>query len=505
MSRLCLVLGDQLSDSLASIRSLELSRDVILMVESRSACARLPFHRQKLVLILSAMRHFAARLRSRGYRVHYVSLGEDEGGITGELERAVAKYEADSVAAVEPSEWRVFRALEQWGERAAVPLDILEDDRFLCSHAEFNEWASSRKSLRMEYFYRGMRRKTGWLMEDGNPVGGRWNYDAENRRRLSEDIGLYELYHPAADEITREVIKTVEMLFPDHYGDLEPFRWAVTREDALLALGQFIQERLPDFGAYQDAMSTCGDFLFHSVLSPYINLGLLLPGEVCEAALESYQLGQAPLNAVEGFIRQVLGWREYMRGVYWLLMPGYEKTNHFEATRSLPGFYWTGETDMFCMKEALRTTRHHAYAHHIQRLMLTGNFALLAGLKPAEVEAWYRVVYADAFDWVELPNTHGMALFADGGLLSSKPYAASGAYINRMSDYCRRCCFDHRKKLGEAACPFNYLYWDFLIRNEQTLRENPRMALALRNLDRKTDEDRSVLQQQASEFLDALE
>ncbi len=504
MKRLCLILGDQLSDSLSSIRQLDKSRDLILMVESRAACTRLPFHLQKFVLVLSSMRHFAEQLRSRGYYVDYVPLKGEAGGITGELARAVNQHGVDSVVAVEPSEWRVLKALEMWAEHAPVPLDILEDDRFLCSHAVFEDWAADRKSLRMEHFYRVMRRQTGWLMEEGEPAGGRWNYDAENRRRLPDDAVPADLPAAVPDKITMEVISLVGEEFPDHFGDLEPFRWEVTRDGALRKLDNFIQKRLAGFGKYQDAMSTRGDFLFHSVLAPYINLGLLTPGEVCGAVLEAHRQGGLPLNAVEGFIRQILGWREFMRGVYWLRMPDYEGTNHFNAQRPLPDFYWTGEVDMFCVREAVRATRQHAYAHHIQRLMITGNFALLAGLRPAEVEAWYRVVYADAFDWVELPNTHGMALYADGGLLGSKPYAASGAYINRMSDYCRYCWFDPWKMLGEGGCPFSYLYWDFLMRNEAELRESPRMVLALRNLERKTGEERGAILNQAQMFLQGL-
>lgn len=297
----------------------------------------------------------------------------------------------------------------------------------------------------------------------------------------------------------------VRQRFADHFGELESFGWAVTREDALEALHHFVTNLLPQFGDYQDAMQAGKDFLFHAVLSPYINIGLLIPREVCEAALVAYQQGSAPLSAVEGFVRQIMGWREFVRGVYWMKMPDYAQTNFLNAKRPLPDFYWTGETDMKCLREVIEATRRHAYAHHIQRLMITGNFALLTGVAPAQVEEWYLSVYADAFEWVELPNTHGMALHADGGVLGSKPYAASGAYIDRMSDYCAGCTYDPKIKFGIKACPFNYLYWYFLIVNEARLKPNPRMALPYRLLARMAAEQRQQITKQAEQFLDRLE
>ena len=275
--------------------------------------------------------------------------------------------------------------------------------------------------------------------------------------------------------------------FDGHFGQLEPFRWAVTRQDALRALRHFLDERLPLYGDYQDAMRQGEDFLYHSVLSPYLNAGLLVAEEVAHAAERAYREGVAPINAVEGFIRQIVGWREYVRGVYWARMPDYPASNTLGATRPLPWFYWSGVTGMNCLAESIRSTAEHAWAHHIQRLMVTGNFALIAGIRPAELEEWYLVVYADAYEWVELPNVHGMILYADGGLLGSKPYASSGAYINRMSDYCRHCRYDVREKTGPKACPFNYLYWDFMMRHEDRFRANPRMKMPLDTLRRMND------------------
>jgi deoxyribodipyrimidine photolyase-related protein len=342
-------------------------------------------------------------------------------------------------------------------------------------------------------------------MNGNEPEGGQWNYDPENRKTLPRNLAIPPRRRFKPDAITRHVMTLVKQRFSDHFGDLESFGWAVTRNDALEALRHFIAHGLPQFGAYQDAMKSGEEFLFHAVLSPYLNLGLLDARETCAAALHAYQQGAAPLTAVEGFIRQILGWREYVRGIYWTQMPAYQQTNFFEARRPLPAFYWTGETNMKCLQQTIEATRRNAYAHHIQRLMVTGNFALLAGIAPAQVEEWYLAVYADAFEWVELPNTHGMALHADGGLLGSKPYAASGAYIDRMSDYCAGCAYNPKIKLGPRACPFNYLYWYFLIVNEARLKSNPRMGMPFATLARMTAEHKQQIVQQAVEFLARLD
>jgi len=506
MSALRLILGDQLSASIATLRDIDGKSDRVLMVEVAAEATYVPHHQQKLVLVLSAMRHFAAALQQDGIQVDYVRMDSEAntGSFTGEVERALQVRDYDRLVVTEPGEWRVLEIMKGWQKDFGVPVEIREDDRFLCSIPAFAEWAKGRKSLRMEFFYRDMRRKTGWLMEGDQPAGGEWNYDRQNRKPLPKGMTYPRRLRFEPDGITRDVMQLVKSSFSHHFGELEPFGWATTRAEAQRAMEHFITECLPGFGDYQDAMKSGEDFLFHALVSPYLNIGLLDPREVCEAALDACEAGHAPLPAVEGFVRQILGWREYVRGFYWLQMPGYANGNFLDAKRPLPDFYWTGNTDMNCLREAIETTRRHAYAHHIQRLMITGNFALLAGLAPAEVEAWYLLVYADAFEWVELPNTHGMALFADGGLLASKPYAASGAYINRMSDYCSGCRFSPNKKLGEGACPFNYLYWYFLIRNAQRLSANPRMGLAYRNLYDKPREEIDAIVQQAGRFLEDL-
>ena len=492
-----LVLGDQVTATLSALRGLDPAQDVVLMAEVMDECTYVPHHRQKIALVLSAMRHFAAALQARGVRVDYVRLDDpaNTGSLAGEVARAIARHRPAQVVATQPGEWRVQGALREAG------VALLPDDRFLCDLDRFRRWAGGRKQLRMEFFYREMRRTTGILMDGEAPVGGAWNFDAENRKRLPADVTPPRPRRFPPDTITREVLALVAARFPDGFGTLDGFAWPVTPEQAETALTDFIAHRLPAFGDYQDAMATGEPFLFHSLLSTSLNLGLLSPAVCCAAAEAAWREGRAPLNAAEGFIRQILGWREYVRGLYWLRMPDYAATNALDATRPLPAFYWTGETPMACLAAAIRQTRDHAYAHHIQRLMVTGNFALLAGLAPDEVNAWYLAVYADAFEWVELPNTHGMALFADGGVMASKPYAASGAYINRMSDHCRGCAYDVRESLGPGACPFNALYWDFIARHATRFVSNPRMAMPLRNLARMDAARMAALRAQAAAFL----
>jgi deoxyribodipyrimidine photolyase-related protein len=501
------VLGDQLSHGLSALRGLDPSRDVVLMVEVRAETTYVRHHRQKIVFVLSAMRHFAQELRQTGVQVDYVRLDDPDntGSFGGELTRAIERHRPDAVIVTEPGEWRVWQMMQDWREELGVPLLIREDDRFLCTRDRFAAWAQGRKSLRMEFFYREMRRESGYLMCGAEPEGGQWNFDHDNRKTLPPGERPPQRLRFEPDASTREVIDLVSRLHGDHFGDLEPFGWAVTRQDALRALDHFVADCLPRFGDFQDAMRTGEPFLYHAALSPYLNAGLLTARELCDAAQDAWQAGKVPLNAVEGFIRQVIGWREYVRGIYWTRMPDYAQTNALAATRPLPVFYWTGETDMNCLRQCIADTRAHAYAHHIQRLMVTGNFALLAGLDPQAVEDWYLVVYADAYDWVELPNVHGMVLWADNGLLASKPYAASGAYIDRMSDYCGSCRYDVTAKTGPNACPFNYLYWDFLLRNEARLAGNHRLAMPYRTLAKMTQERRAAITADAAQFLDSLE
>jgi deoxyribodipyrimidine photolyase-related protein len=501
------VLGDQCSHSLASLADLDPARDAVLMVEVMRECTYVPHHPQKIALILSAMRHFAAELRARGVRVEYVVLDDPDNthSFRGEVLRATARLRAEAIVCTHPGEWRVLEDMRGWEEASGVPVEIREDTRFLCELHGFRRWAGNKKQLRMEFFYREMRRKTGLLMEaDGQPTGGQWNFDAENRRALPADITPPPPMRFVPDAITEEVFSLVRQHFPHHFGSLDGFNWPVTADEARVALRDFVERRLERFGTYQDAMAEGQATLFHALLSTSMNCGLLLPREICEAAEAAYRAGRAPLNAVEGFVRQILGWREYVRGLYWLRMPRYRDLNALGANRALPEFYWEPNSGMRCVDSAVAQTRDLAYAHHIQRLMVTGNFALLAGVHPDQINAWYLVVYADAYEWVELPNVHGMAIHADGGIMASKPYAASGSYINRMSDHCRKCAFDVKAAVGERACPFNYLYWDFIARHAARFAGNPRMAMPLATL-RKMDPARlAAMRAQAAEFLDRV-
>ena len=502
------ILGNQLSPNVSSLRDIDRETDVILMAEVDEECSYVRHHVKKIAFLLSAMRHFAAELEADGFRVDYRRLDGDEGNagsFQGELMAAVERHRPDKVIVTEPGEWRVREGMKSWSDQTGVPVEIRADDRFVCPTSDFARWAASRKTLRMEYFYREMRRKTGLLLDDaGEPVGGKWNLDTENRRKLPKGMCPPEPASFEPDAVTREVIELVSSRFADHFGDLQPFWFAVTRSGAVRAFEHFVDTALPQFGDYQDAMKQGEKTLYHAVIGLYLNSGLLDPLEVCRRVETEYREGRAPLNAVEGFIRQIIGWREYIRGIYWLKMPDYAETNFFGASRPLPDFYWTGDTDMNCLRQCVTQTKEEAYAHHIQRLMVTGNFALLAGIEPKQVCEWYLLVYADAYEWVELPNTHGMALFADGGVLGSKPYASSGKYIDRMSDYCSHCRYDVRRATGPDACPFNFLYWNFLAENADKLSRNPRMAMMYRTLGRMDVKRVTAMRKQALQFLDTM-
>jgi deoxyribodipyrimidine photolyase-related protein len=504
--RIVLILGDQLSGDIRSLQVANRDRDIVLMAEVVAEATYVRHHKKKIAFVFSAMRHFAQELQARGWRVEYTLYDDPEnaGSLGAEVQRAVTRHSAKGVIVTEPGEYRLKAEFETWSGKLGVDVDCLGDARFIASHADFLNWAQGRKQLRMEYFYREMRRKTGLLMKDGQPEGGKWNYDPENRKPAKGDLFMPRPLCFSPDAVTNQVLDLVEARFGDNFGTLRPLWCAVTRDGALEALDHFVDSALPGFGDYQDAMLEGEPFLYHSVLAQYINAGLLDPLEVCRRVERAYYDGHAPLNAVEGYIRQIIGWREYMRGIYWLKMPGYTQENYFGATRDLPDFYWTGDTDMACMAAAIDQTRDEAYAHHIQRLMVTGNFAMLAGVDPHAVHEWYLAVYFDAYEWVEAPNVIGMSQFADGGLLGSKPYAASGNYINKMSNHCSHCRYDVKQKTGEAACPFNPLYWDFLIRNEDKLRDNPRLGQVYRTWGRMSDDKQHAYRASARAILDAL-
>jgi deoxyribodipyrimidine photolyase-related protein len=503
VGRLVLVLGDQLTETLSALAQADKARDTVVMAEVADEAAYVRHHPKKIALIFAAMRKFANALEQGGWTVVYTQLDDTDnaGSIVGELLRRAAQTGASEVMATEPGEWRLIDKLKY----APLKVHLLPDDRFLATHAEFEAWAEGRKALRMEYFYREMRRKTGLMMEGDQPAGGKWNFDHDNRKAAPEDVTVDGPLRFDPDATTREVLELVQARFGDNFGALEPFWFATTRAEALQALDHFIANALPRFGDYQDAMLNENEFLYHAILSPYLNIGLLNVTEICEAAADAYAAGHAPINAAEGFIRQIIGWREYVRGIYVLEGPDYTARNILGHDRDLPWFYWGGETRMNCVAKAVGQTRTQAYAHHIQRLMVTGNFALLAGIDPAQVHEWYLAVYADAFEWVEAPNTIGMSQFADGGVIASKPYVSSGAYINRMSDHCKSCHYSVSAKTGDTACPFNLLYWHFLDRHRDRFSNNPRMGNMYRTWDRMDADKRKTVLAEGDALLARLD
>ncbi len=480
-----LVLGDQVSDALSALDGLDLQNDIVLRAEVMGEATYVGHHKQKIALVFAAMRSHAARLTARGICVRYVRIDDPQNthSIAGELARAVSETSCARVVITECGEWRLAQALKAFSEDAKVPVEFRPDRRFICSTARFASWAKDRRQLRMEFFYREMRRETGLLMDGAEPAGGQWNLDAENRKGLPRGVRPPARARTEPNAITREAMADVARLFPDHFGDLEGFGWPTTVDEAEAALDDFLTNILPAFGDWQDAMALGEPWMWHGLISASLNIGLLDPLETCRKAEAVYREGRAPLNAVEGFIRQILGWREFVRGIYGLKMPDYGRINALDADRKLPEFFWSGQTDMACVADAVRSTRATAYAHHIQRLMVTGNLAMLLGVHPDAVDDWYLSVFIDAYEWVEMPNTRGMATFADGGIVGSKPYAASGAYINRMSNACGGCRYDVKAKAGDKACPFNRLYWGFLERNRAHLGGNIRLAMSYRTLD----------------------
>ena len=510
MNDLVLVLGDHLSHTGPALQSLDPARDAVLMIEAPGEATHVWSHKARIALFLSAMRHFRDELRGRGITVHYLALDDSNAAtLEDRLREQLVRLRPATLRLVEPGEWRLAQAITQACAESGTPLRLLDDTHFICSRADFTRWSQRYgRQLRMEFFYREMRRRERVLLDaGGQPEGGQWNYDADNRKAWPKaGPGLIpppEAFEP--DAITRQVFDEVEQRFAGHPGSLAHFAWPVTRAQALLALSTFIEARLPQFGEYQDAMWSATPFGWHSLLSTSLNLHLLDPREVIAAAEAAYREGNAPLAAVEGFIRQVLGWREFIRGVYWLEMPGIAQANHLRHTRALPAWYWSGDTQMACARDAIGQTLQRGYAHHIQRLMVTGLFALLAEVEPKQVADWYLAVYVDAVEWTELPNVIGMALYADGGRFTSKPYVASGAYIQRMSNHCSACRYaptpKDMAKTGKPACPFTALYWNFLDKHEAELAANPRTALMAKNVARLSADERERVRQDAQALL----
>lgn len=499
--QLLIIFGDQLDSGSRVLDRLDPARDSVWMAEVAGEAEHVPSHKARIAVFLAAMRHFRDALRERGLPVRYVRLDDrhNRKSLAGQLRADLPHLRPERIIATEPGEWRVREELSAVAEEAGIPLEILTDPHFLTTQQDFAGFARGRKVLRMEDFYRRQRKHEGILMEEGAPAGGSWNFDRENRGTFSAR-GPGDLPRSPDlenDAVTEEVLDLVATRFPDHPGGLERFAWPVTPNAARRLLDEFVEHRLPLFGRYQDAMWTGEPFLYHSRLSVALNLKLIDPRTVIEAAERAWREGHAPLASVEGFIRQVLGWREFVRGIYWHAMPGYLQSNVLDAHRPLPWFYWTGETGMTCLRECIGQTLAYGYAHHIQRLMVTGLFSLLLGVAPRLIHEWYLAIYVDAVEWVELPNVVGMSQYADGGLLASKPYVASGRYIQRMSNYCKGCRYDPGKATEDDACPFTTLYWDFLMRHEKRLAGNHRMGFQLRNLRRLDADRRRALQKRA--------
>ncbi|MEK0449855.1 MAG: hypothetical protein RL088_2123 [Verrucomicrobiota bacterium] len=513
LRNLILVLGDQLDGRSSAFDEFAPETDAIWIAEVTHESAKVWSSKPRIAMFLAAMRHFRDALVARGWRVLYRALtatsaewnglsgkGTPDETLAAQLAWTIKQTNPERLIIVEPGEWSVREEITAVARDAEVPLEIRIDRHFLCTADEFAAHANGRKQLRMEYFYREMRVKTGVLMDGDKPAGGEWNFDHDNRESFGRD-GPGLLPAPRAfppDAVTREVLALVNARFAKHPGKLEKFDWPVTATEARAALDDFIENRLHDFGNWQDAMWSGEPWLYHSRLSATMNLKLLDPREVLTAAERAWKEKRASIANVEGFIRQILGWREYVRGIYWRFMPGYLDRNALGADQPLPPFYWTGETDMNCLRHALRQTLEYGYAHHIQRLMVTGLFSLLLGVRPREIHKWYLAVYVDAVEWVELPNTLGMSQYADGGVMASKPYIATGKYIQRMSNYCSGCRFDPAERTGARACPFTTLYWDFLLQHEPALAKNPRTVMQVRNLKRLSDSEKDEIREQAA-------
>ncbi len=499
---LVIVLGDQLDEESSALEGFDATQDLIWMAEVAQESTHVWAAKQRIAVFLSAMRHFAEHLQAQGLPVAYTRLDDagNRGSLDLELISAINRWHPTTLVMTAPGDWRVLQIIRATAGGKNLQIDLRDDKHFFSTVRQFAAYANGRKQLRLEYWYRELRQQHGILMNGKLPEGGQWNFDADNRAAFGKS-GPQNLPAPVRfkpDETTQDVIALVNRQFASHPGKLADFGWPVTRPQALLALHAFVGRRLALFGLYEDAMWSGEAWLYHSHLSCALNLKLLNPREVVQAAQDAYHSGHAPLAAVEGFIRQILGWREYVRGIYWTQMPGYRQRNALNAQEELPRFYWTGETEMACLKDAITQTLEFGYAHHIQRLMVTGLYALLLGVKPQSVHAWYLSVYVDAVEWVELPNTLGMSQFADGGLMGSKPYVATGKYIQRMSNHCKGCQYDPAQSTGEKACPYTTLYWDFLMRHQEFLQRNPRMSIQLKNLDRLEPEVRQAITVQAA-------
>jgi deoxyribodipyrimidine photolyase-related protein len=493
------VLGDQLTTQVGPLARATPEDTVVLIVESVERGAALPYHKQKLALIYSAMRHFARELEAQGFGVCYRRAHRWTDGIQAHLR----EFPGAKLEMMEPTDYGVREPLQMAIENAGGTLEVVENELWLSGKEDWARFTKGRKQWRMEYFYRQLRERTGWLMDGPQPIGGRFNFDAENRDPPPRDHRFPPKLTLAPDALTLETFAWVEQTFPDHFGSLEGFNWPVTRAQALEALEHFLDHRLAGFGPYEDAMLSGENQLYHSLISPAMNLGLLTAREVCEAALE--RASEVPLQSLEGFIRQVLGWREFMHHVYDVLMPGLHDANALEHHAALPDLYWTGETKMRCLSSSVKQLLETGHTHHIQRLMVLGNFALLLGVSPQAVNEWFLLGYVDAYDWVVTPNVVGMSQHAMLDRFTSKPYIAGGAYINRMGDYCGGCAYNPKLSSGATACPFTTLYWDFIHRHAARFQKNPRMGMVVNAWRKRDPEDRRAILERTVQLKRELE
>ncbi|MFJ3056646.1 cryptochrome/photolyase family protein [Herbaspirillum sp. NPDC087042] len=502
-----LILGDQLNPLHSWFDSCD-AQVVYVLMEVRCETDYVLHHAQKVLAIFAAMRQFAARLRAAGHRVRYIRLDDPSNRQTlaDNLSALVQHYQAQCVQWQAPDEWRVDAVLSQWAAAHPLQTAVCDSEHFLTSRHALPDLFGQRKQWLMEHFYRQMRQRFDILLDaQGKPAGGQWNFDHDNRKRWPGQPAEPQDWRAPHDH--GALWEMVQACGVRTFGepDAAQLRWPLDREEALQHLEQFIATALPWFGDYEDAMSSQARRLFHSLLSFALNLKMLHPLEVVRRAERAWQDGDAPLAAVEGFVRQIIGWREYVRGIYWSQMPGYDERNVLGHTLPLPAWFWTGQTRMRCLQQCITQSLQSAHAHHIQRLMVIGNFALLAGLDPRELHHWYLGIYIDAFEWVELPNTLGMSQWADGGIIATKPYVSSAAYIGRMSDYCQGCAYDPKQKTGERACPYNALYWDFFLRNQPTFGNNPRLGMVYQQLGKMDAQDLARLQTRAADLRSRLD
>jgi deoxyribodipyrimidine photolyase-related protein len=498
-----LILGDQLNENHPWFKHPDKDVTYVLM-EIRQETDYVKHHIQKVAAFFAAMRNFAASLKASGHRVVYIRLDDSQNAqtIEGNLSRFVKAKKFDQFEYLLPDEYRLDRQLAQIVRQLPIAARVADTEHFLTERLELKEFFAGKKRYLMESFYRWMRKRYEILMDQGKPLGGQWNYDQKNRKAYDQKLPVPQPL--LFDNDVSDIVKTIREKKVTTLGEIQPAKliWPTSRNQSLALLKNFVDDFMPAFGTYQDAMTGANWYLFHSRLSFAMNTKMLHPLEVIEAAIRGWEKKPSKINIqqIEGFVRQILGWREYMRGIYWTLMPDLAGLNYFDHQVALPDFYWTGETRMNCLRAAIGQSLKHAYAHHIQRLMVTGNFALLAGVHPDAVDEWYLGIYIDAIQWVELPNTRAMSQFADGGRVATKPYISTAKYIHSMSDYCDTCQYAWNRRHGDMACPFNSLYWDFFNRHRQRLQKNFRVGMMYRAWDRMDSREKKQVLKQASAY-----